>query len=196
MCDMTHTTGWRRRIACLKLQVIFRKRATNYRALLRKMTCKNKAPYGSLPPCREAEVDILKNERYSHMRQSDETVRWDSHDSLVGTVYLCICLMWLSQSWLSSSDAQVDLSQESWLQSQLEKQRYSHMIQPWLCKMIQSWVCKRHSIRLSLVLRSHGCIRLSWLCKRQAQHVAVPQESALRWYNTVRESSLQGGQDS
>ena len=30
-------TGWRRPIRCLKLQVIFRKRAANYRALLRKM---------------------------------------------------------------------------------------------------------------------------------------------------------------
>ena len=31
-------TGWRRPIGCIKLQVISRKRATNYRALLRKMT--------------------------------------------------------------------------------------------------------------------------------------------------------------
>jgi len=35
----------------LRLQVIFRKRASNYRALLRKMTCKDKASYGSSPPC-------------------------------------------------------------------------------------------------------------------------------------------------
>ena len=34
-------TGWRRPIGCLKLQVLFRKRATHYRALLRKMTCKD-----------------------------------------------------------------------------------------------------------------------------------------------------------
>ena len=52
------TTELRRPIGCLKLQVIFRKRATNYRALLRKMTytdkrrmtCKDKASYTSLPP--------------------------------------------------------------------------------------------------------------------------------------------------
>ena len=44
-------TGWRRPIGCLKLQVIFRKRATNHRALLRKMTYKDKASYGSSPPC-------------------------------------------------------------------------------------------------------------------------------------------------
>jgi len=31
-------TGWRRFIGCLKLQVIFRKRATDSMALLRKMT--------------------------------------------------------------------------------------------------------------------------------------------------------------
>ena len=46
----THT-GWRRLIGCFKLQVIFRKRATNYRALLRKMTYQDKASYDSTPPC-------------------------------------------------------------------------------------------------------------------------------------------------
>ena len=49
--DHTFTTGWRRLIGCLKLQVIFRKRATNYRALLRKMTYEDKASYDSTPPC-------------------------------------------------------------------------------------------------------------------------------------------------
>jgi len=44
-------TGWRRPIGCLKLQVIYRKKATNYRALLRKMTWKDMASYGSSPPC-------------------------------------------------------------------------------------------------------------------------------------------------
>ena len=46
-----HVTGWRRPIGCLKLQVIFRKRATNYRALLRKMAYKDEASYNSTPPC-------------------------------------------------------------------------------------------------------------------------------------------------
>jgi len=45
------STGWRRLIGCLKLQVIFRKRATNYRALLRKLTHEHMASYGSSPPC-------------------------------------------------------------------------------------------------------------------------------------------------
>ena len=44
-------TGWRRLIGRLKLQVNFRKRATSWRALLRKMTYEDKAPYASTPPC-------------------------------------------------------------------------------------------------------------------------------------------------
>jgi len=46
-----YSTGWRRCIGCLKLQVSFRTRATNYRALLWKMTSKDKASCGSSPPC-------------------------------------------------------------------------------------------------------------------------------------------------
>jgi len=47
-------TGWRRPIGCLKLQVIFCKRATNYRALLRKMTCEDEESYDSTPPCTDS----------------------------------------------------------------------------------------------------------------------------------------------
>ena len=44
-------TGWRRLIGSRKLQIIFHKRATKYRSLLRKMTYKDKGSYESLPPC-------------------------------------------------------------------------------------------------------------------------------------------------
>ena len=43
-------TGWRRCIGCLKLQVSFRKRATNFRALSRKWPIP-KASYDATPPC-------------------------------------------------------------------------------------------------------------------------------------------------
>ena len=46
-----HVTGWQRCIRCLKFQVSFRKRATNCRARWRKISYKDKASYGSLPPC-------------------------------------------------------------------------------------------------------------------------------------------------
>jgi len=44
-------TGWRKLIGCLKLQVIFRKRAPTHRNPLRKMTYKDKTSYGSSSPC-------------------------------------------------------------------------------------------------------------------------------------------------
>ena len=44
--------AYRLLIRCLKLQVILSKRAMNYRALLRKSTHKDKASYGSSPPCK------------------------------------------------------------------------------------------------------------------------------------------------
>ena len=47
---LTHT-GWRRLIGSPKLQIIFHKRATEYRSLLRKMTYKDKGSYESSPPC-------------------------------------------------------------------------------------------------------------------------------------------------
>ena len=61
MLEVSCRTGWRRPIGCLKLQVNFRKRATNYRALLRKMTYKDKALCESSPPC------IFRTSFYIHI---------------------------------------------------------------------------------------------------------------------------------
>ena len=44
-------TGWQRLIGSPKLQIIFHKRATKYRSLLRKMTYKDKGSCESSPPC-------------------------------------------------------------------------------------------------------------------------------------------------
>ena len=48
---MYKDTGGQRLIGCLELQVIFRKKATNYSALLWTTTYKDKTSYGSPPPC-------------------------------------------------------------------------------------------------------------------------------------------------
>ena len=48
---LVFVTGWRRPIGCLISCITFRKLAANYRALLRKMTYKDKASYESSPPC-------------------------------------------------------------------------------------------------------------------------------------------------
>ena len=44
-------TGRQRCIGFLMVQVSFRKKATNYRARLQEMTCKDKASYTCSPPC-------------------------------------------------------------------------------------------------------------------------------------------------
>ena len=49
MSHMSHT-GWRRLTGSPKLQIVFHKRATKYRSLLRKMTYKDKGSYESSPP--------------------------------------------------------------------------------------------------------------------------------------------------
>jgi len=63
MCKGILNMGWQRPIGCLKLQVIFCKRATNYGALLRKMTYKDKASYGSSLPYI---YDIVPCHMYTH----------------------------------------------------------------------------------------------------------------------------------
>jgi len=50
-CPRLLATGWRRCIGCLNLHISFRKRATNNRALLPKMTSKDKASNDSTPTC-------------------------------------------------------------------------------------------------------------------------------------------------
>ena len=68
----THTLCIHRHICCEstplqvvakmhRVQVSFRKRAAKYRALLRKMTHKDKASYAFLPPCSSAYTAFLLN---------------------------------------------------------------------------------------------------------------------------------------
>ena len=80
------STGWQRLIGCLDLQVIFRQRATNHRALLRKMTCKDKASYGSRMK-RERERE-RERERKSEQRESEQRERERERES----VCVCMCV--------------------------------------------------------------------------------------------------------
>ena len=64
------------------LQVIFRKRATNYRALVQKTTCKDKAFYDSTPP---ASYFVAGYKHVNTDRQYNSTVGWLT---LVGSLKL------------------------------------------------------------------------------------------------------------
>ena len=59
----TRATGWRRPIGCLKLHVIVRKTATNCKTFSRETPYKDKASYGSSPPCTTERKKGRKKER-------------------------------------------------------------------------------------------------------------------------------------
>ena len=89
-----HATGWRSPIGCLKLQVIFRKRATNYRVLLQKTTYKDKASYESSPlvihSANLVGACICVMEKRREDKQSEPT----HHENTCYSErkYICMCL--------------------------------------------------------------------------------------------------------
>jgi len=64
LCLTLSLTRWQRCIGGLEWQVSFRKRATNYWAVLREMTYQDKASYGSSPPCTSLLISIRKRTAY------------------------------------------------------------------------------------------------------------------------------------
>jgi len=103
------STGWQRLTVCLKLQVIFHKRATNYKALLRKMTYKDKAYYDSTPPCNNdgnlvIHVSICKwvishiwKMTYKDKAYYDSTPPCNNDGNLV--IHVSICKWVISHIW-------------------------------------------------------------------------------------------------
>jgi len=86
-------TVWRRCIGCLKLQVSFRlklqvsfhQRATYHRALLRKMTYKDKASYDATPPC------TAWLEWMSQKNESLICVSWHAYKRVTRISHLNVC---------------------------------------------------------------------------------------------------------
>ena len=92
MCLVTHITGWRRLIGSTKLQIIFHKRATEYRSLLRKMTYKDKGSYESSPPYNasfhtyECGISLIWMSHVIHMNEPCLIYEWGmSHVWLIGS---------------------------------------------------------------------------------------------------------------
>jgi len=71
-----YDTGWRKLIGSTKLHIIFHKRATKYRSLLRKMTYKDKGSYESSPPL-----------YYVHINDS-----WDTRIRTGLLLYIRLCI--------------------------------------------------------------------------------------------------------
>jgi len=72
-------TGWRRLIGCLKLQVVYRKRATHHRALLQKMTYEDKASYDSTPPCNMDASMIMTHTQAHDLTHTHDIYTWHTH---------------------------------------------------------------------------------------------------------------------
>ena len=69
------TTGWRRLIGSPKLHIIFHKRATKCRSLLRKMTYKDEGSYESSPPCKQQRKTRNQNLNIEALSRTREHVR-------------------------------------------------------------------------------------------------------------------------
>jgi len=81
-------TGWRRLIGSPKLQIIFHKRATKYRALLRKMTYKDKGSYESSPPCSKGIQWMSHIRHFAHMNAAKTS--YECHMYVVYYNALCV----------------------------------------------------------------------------------------------------------
>jgi len=72
MCDMNYLglcagiAACHKIAACQEIAACFPKRATNYRALLQKMTYKHKVSYWSLSPCLAARQEICCTNTHTH----------------------------------------------------------------------------------------------------------------------------------
>jgi len=81
-------TGWRGCIEFLKLQISFHKSTPHHGALLRKMTCTDKASYSSLPQYMMCMYDIFIVCMFGfvyHKSAVSVCVRWSLR------VYVCVC---------------------------------------------------------------------------------------------------------
>jgi len=89
MCNRGAGTGWRRLIGYPKLQVIFHKRATKYRSLLRKMTYRDKGSYESSPPC-TAVANSMQSQHSREMHPLVRLVGFICWSPFLFIIYICI----------------------------------------------------------------------------------------------------------
>ena len=82
-------TGRRRLIGSPKLQIIFHKRATKYRSLLRKMTYKDKGSCESSPPCSHTHT---QTHIHTHAHTQTPLQTANMYISTYTYIYICIHL--------------------------------------------------------------------------------------------------------
>jgi len=91
-------TGWSRPIGCLISYITFRKLATNYRALLRKMIYTDKAPYESSPSC-NSRVAVARCMHMCDVTRSYVCGKLHSYVWIVSMGVTGDILMWGHRMW-------------------------------------------------------------------------------------------------
>ena len=96
-------TGWRRPIGCLQLQVILWKRATNYRALLRKMTKKIRHSMGLSHPVSHSTMYTYTHMCRTHTYVQDTHIcAWYTHGCTIHScVYWYMYIYWYGVATIS-----------------------------------------------------------------------------------------------
>ena len=83
-------------IGSLDMQVIFRKRATNYWALLRKMSYEEQASYGSSPPCMRKtmqKAQCISKKKSIVKKREDRICRMYKRHHTYSNKNLCFCVV-------------------------------------------------------------------------------------------------------
>ena len=86
-------TGWRRPIGCLKLQVIFHKRATIYRALLQKMTYKHRyrtqcSSFLRMQSHLNVTSSMSQNDEWSTFHELNDSSEWLELNDVEFNIYI------------------------------------------------------------------------------------------------------------
>jgi len=144
-------TGWWRLIRCLNLNIIFRKRTTNYRALLRETTYEDKITYDSTPPCTTAKWHTCAT--YIHASFTWKT--WLVHVKNTDLQSVGECADNTQHSFVERRDSKNECWTNEW-----QPHSYERFLVPCVWLIRDSFVTRSWLIRVS-----H-----SWLIRVRANH--------------------------
>jgi len=122
------STGWQRPIGCLKLQVISRKRATNHRVLLQKMTYKDQASYGSSPLCTPCTLWVIRWPFLALLPELLQTISKDWSSSERPSFSKIASLSWARINWSNLNVNTSSSTTASSIQNGCARKTASHSI--------------------------------------------------------------------
>ena len=198
-------TGWRRLIGSPKLQIIFHKRATKYRSLLRKMTYKDKGSYESSPPCQSRQTgvrqyhgcfctyvwirhDIDKSKKIDLFRWA----AWHIHECVMSHTWKTSCHTY--ECVMSHAHMNVSCHMHIWMCHVTRTYEYvmshAHMnvschTHIWMCHVTRTYECVMPHAHMNVSCHTH-----IWMChvtrtyERVMSHAHRSHSTYTRIYHT------------